>query len=101
MLDKNLNHITYITFLIWLYIGNLDDHFGYDFPWMCSKAFPFSATDTFHNYHHLANIGNYSAHTMLWDSIFGTCSNYVKHLDEQDELKKDKGEMTRIKLKAD
>lgn len=92
--------VSYLSFMLWSQIGNLDDHFGYEFPWMFTKILPWSANNTFHNYHHLVNIGNFSAQMIWWDSIFGTCVNYVGDLETQEGLKKDKTAMTQIKIKA-
>jgi len=101
ILGSNLHVVTYLTLMLWAQIGNLDDHFGYDFPWMFTKIFPWSTSNTFHNYHHLVNIGNYAAHMVWWDSIFGTCGHYMEHFDKQEGLKKDKNSITQIRLKTD
>lgn len=100
-LGNNLHVVTYLTIIMWGQLSNLDDHFGYEFPWMCTKPFPWNTTNTFHNYHHLVNIGNYAAHMVWWDSIFGTCGNYIEHFETQEELKKDKSSITQIKLKTE
>ena len=101
LLDDQVHYVTMISFYLWLWLGNLDDHLGYDFPWNFTKIFPWSATNTFHNYHHLVNIGNYAAHMQLWDLIFGTSKNFMDHHDHQEKEKKDKTAPTRIKLKSD
>jgi len=61
LLGSNIHFVGVFPWYLWQFISNLEDHCGYDFPWLGIKTFPFSANGTFHNYHHLINIGNYSA----------------------------------------
>lgn len=96
MLGSNCHVVTMFVFGIWQIISNLDDHTGYEFPWMFSKSLPWCANNTWHNYHHLYNIGNYSAHTIFWDIIFGTCKSYSDHFDVMEKKKIDKGKITQI-----
>lgn len=99
ILGNNIHFATVIAWMTWQILSNLDDHSGYELPWMFTKVIPFSATNTWHNYHHLLNIGNYAAHMVLWDSIFGTCIEYQDHFDEQ-EKKKGENEITRIEASS-
>jgi sterol desaturase/sphingolipid hydroxylase (fatty acid hydroxylase superfamily) len=101
LLDDKVHYVTLISFYLWLWFSNLDDHLGYDFPWGFTKIFPWSTSNTFHNYHHLVNIGNYAAHMVIWDSIFGTNKNFVEHFEHDEKNKKDKTGPTQIKLKSE
>jgi sterol desaturase/sphingolipid hydroxylase (fatty acid hydroxylase superfamily) len=95
-LGGHIHVVTGYTWILWQVISNVDDHCGYEFPWMCTKIFPWSASNTFHNYHHLINIGNYSAHMLMWDSIFGTDIEFLDHFDGQHEKKFDEKTITKI-----
>jgi len=53
LLGGNLHVVTAYTWYFFLNLSNIDDHSGYDFPWFCTKVFPWSASNIFHNYHHL------------------------------------------------
>merc|ERR1712146_846271 len=97
LLQGHIHVVTAYTWMIFQLLSNIDDHSGYDFPWFCTKIFPWSATNVFHNYHHLLNIGNYSAHMVFWDSIFGTDIAYLDHYDDQNAVKKDHSTITKIK----
>lgn len=95
------HEVVRLSFIMWQIVSNMDDHCGYDFPWFFTKAVPWSASNVFHNYHHLLNIGNYSAHTLIWDSIFGTNLEYIAHMTDQEsrnsKLNYDKKSITKIK----
>ena len=97
MLGSHCHVVTAYTWMIFQLLSNVDDHSGYDFPWFCTKIFPWSVTNVFHNYHHLLNIGNFSAHMILWDSIFGTDISFLDHIDDQNAAKKDHSTITKIK----
>ena len=97
LLQGHIHVVTAYTWMIWQLISNIDDHSGYDFPWFCTKIFPWSATNVFHNYHHLSNIGNFSAHMVWWDSIFGTDITFLDHYDDQNAAKKDHSTITKVK----
>jgi len=96
ILGSSTHFVTFFIYTTWQLFSNLDDHTGYEFPWMFTKQLPWCASNTWHNYHHLYNIGNYSAHTIFWDCIFGTCKSYADHFDLMDKKKTDKGKITQI-----
>lgn len=100
LLGSNCHFFSYVVFSIWATISNLDDHVGYEFPWMFTKSLPFMASNTGHNYHHLYNIGNYGAHSICWDVIFGTCKDYSDHIDMMEKKKTDKSKPTQICAKT-
>lgn len=101
VLGAQLHYVTIVSLFLWLWYSNLDDHFGYEFPWMWTKIFPWSTTNTFHNFHHMTNEGNFAAHTMLWDSIFGTNAKFIDTFENQASLRKDNTGTTQIKFKTD
>ncbi|KAJ3327105.1 C-4 sterol methyl oxidase [Blyttiomyces sp. JEL0837] len=71
-----------ISMAIWLavrLITTVDDHSGYDFPWSIHHWIPIWGGADFHDYHHMAFIGNYSSTFRHWDWICGTDSGYKAH----------------------
>ena len=95
LLGSSGHVVTFYVVLLWQFISNIDDHAGYEFPWM-SNALPWSTSNTWHNYHHQYNIGNFSAHTIFWDCIFGTCKDFSDHFDRMESKKTDKDRPTQI-----
>ncbi|EGF79958.1 hypothetical protein BATDEDRAFT_19828 [Batrachochytrium dendrobatidis JAM81] len=68
-----------ISLAVWLavrLIQVVDSHSGYDFPWSLRHIFPFWAGADFHDYHHMAFVGNYSSSFRWWDWAFGTDNAY-------------------------
>ncbi|KAH6564715.1 hypothetical protein BASA62_007763 [Batrachochytrium salamandrivorans] len=68
-----------ISVAVWLavrLIQVVDSHSGYDFPWALRHIFPFWAGSDFHDYHHMAFVGNYSSSFRWWDWMFGTDRAY-------------------------
>ena len=61
----------------------LDGHCGYDFSWSPYRLIPLSGSSDYHDFHHSANIGNYSSFFCIWDTIFGTNKDYYKYLEER------------------
>ncbi|KAJ3205420.1 C-4 sterol methyl oxidase [Dinochytrium kinnereticum] len=71
-----------VSMAVWLavrLITTVDDHSGYDFPWSIHHYLPFWGGADFHDYHHMAFVGNYSATFRHWDWLFGTDVGYRKH----------------------
>ena len=66
-------------------IETVESHGGYDFPWAMTRVFPLSVSSKYHNYHHLKNVGNYGSFFIIWDSIFGTNTQYYKDLLDHDK----------------
>jgi sterol desaturase/sphingolipid hydroxylase (fatty acid hydroxylase superfamily) len=63
-----------ITFIFWgiVRLGESSDgHSGYEFPWSPFRFLPMTTSATYHDFHHLKNIGNYSSVFRTWDTIFG------------------------------
>jgi methylsterol monooxygenase len=68
-----------LTLWIWLVvrvIQTVDAHSGYNFPWSFNRFIPFYGGAEFHDYHHMAFVGNYSSTFTIWDKVFGTDSKY-------------------------
>lgn len=78
-------------FTIWLWVSlrlwqTIDVHSGYNFPWSANNLIPFWGGNTFnivdiysyysgadfHDYHHMAFVGNYASTFTYCDKIFGT-----------------------------
>ncbi|KAI8918888.1 hypothetical protein BC831DRAFT_481892 [Entophlyctis helioformis] len=69
------NDLHVVTMAVWLAVRLLqvvDAHSGYDFPWSLRRILPFWAGADFHDYHHMAFVGNYSSSFRWWDAIMGT-----------------------------
>ena len=95
LLGSKCHFVVAISYMGWQFLSNLDDHAGYDFPWMVNPL-PWCASNNWHNYHHLYNIGNYSAHSIFWDVIFGTCKDYSNHFEKMEKKKTEKDRPTQI-----
>jgi sterol desaturase/sphingolipid hydroxylase (fatty acid hydroxylase superfamily) len=79
VLKRKMHAITLCTWLTFRLIETNDGHSGYEFPITMFKAIPFMSEPSYHNYHHLKNIGNYGSFTSIWDSIFQTNSEFFKY----------------------
>jgi sterol desaturase/sphingolipid hydroxylase (fatty acid hydroxylase superfamily) len=85
------------TIIIWLTfrsVESLDGHSGYDWPWAVSNWVPFSASSTYHFFHHSKNIGNYGGICHIVDTLCGTNRTYLaieaaKEVKEGKEARKD------------
>ncbi|KAJ3249806.1 C-4 sterol methyl oxidase [Chytriomyces hyalinus] len=77
------------TVFMWLALRlvlTVDNHCGYDFPWSIRHFFPVWAGADWHDYHHLAFIGNYGSTFRYWDWICGTDVGYIKHTAKKAEM---------------
>lgn len=77
------NHAHLITLLSWSIFRLMETHechSGYQFPWSPFNVFPFSIESSYHNFHHLKNVGNYATFFTMWDSIFKTNRDYYKYI---------------------
>lgn len=77
-----MHAITLTTFLTFRLIETNDGHSGYEFPISMFKMVPFMSEPSYHNYHHLKNIGNYGSFTWIWDTIFQTNSEFYKYSEK-------------------
>ena len=82
ILRKRMHMVTHMAFNIYNANESHEAHSGYEFPWSGYQIFPFSTDSTFHNFHHLKNIGNYSSFFVIWDTIFGTNKYYKEYIDK-------------------
>ncbi|KAJ3102808.1 C-4 sterol methyl oxidase [Phlyctochytrium planicorne] len=76
------NALHVVSMAVWLavrLITTVDDHSGYDFPWSIHHWIPLWGGADFHDYHHMAFIGNYSSTFRHWDWIFGTDAGYRQY----------------------
>lgn len=74
--------LSMLVFLALRISESSDAHSGYDFPICPTKYLPLSAGTTYHNHHHLKNVGNFGSFFIVWDSIFGTNSYFFKEVEE-------------------
>jgi len=91
ILGKGMHFYTWLLYFAFRTIDGIESHCGYDFPWSPVKVLPLQNPASFHDYHHSANIGNYSAWFCHWDIIFGTTGSYFNKKFEKSEEEKDKG----------
>jgi len=77
MLGERLHVTTLTTFILVRVISTYAGHSGFDFPWMPTFDI-FAGGASFHNYHHLKNMGNYGSHSWVWDYLFKTNVGYYK-----------------------
>lgn len=76
------HRIHYYGYLSWILVRvskATEVHCGYIFPWSPFGLFKPFVDASFHDYHHLYNVGNYGAFTNIWDSMFGTNTSYEKY----------------------
>lgn len=70
------------TYLAWIVVRageGVDGHCGYEFPWSPFRLMPFSASASYHDFHHSHNVGNYSSLFTIWDSVFGANAAYIEY----------------------
>ena len=60
----------------------VDVHSGYDFPWNPWNCLPLTAPASHHDFHHTHNIGNYSSFFTIFDFLFGSYKQFLKHSEE-------------------
>lgn len=75
-----------VTVFAWYVIRfgeTLDGHCGYEFSWSPFRLIPLSGSAEYHDFHHSANVGNYSSFFCIWDTIFGTNKDYYTYLEER------------------
>ena len=86
-----------VTVFAWYVIRfgeTLDGHCGYEFSWSPFRLIPLSGSAEYHDFHHSANVGNYSSFFCIWDTIFGTNKDYYTYLEERSKstAKKEKSQ---------
>ena len=64
-----------LTGTLILYVSH-ENHSGYNFPWSLFKLIPFEVDSAYHDFHHSKNVGCYSNHMTIWDSLFDTNKEY-------------------------
>lgn len=83
------------TFAVWTSFRLFEtsqNHSGYEFPWDFFQVIPYASDSSYHNYHHLLNIGNYGSFSVIWDTIFRTNRDYFAKdvLDRSEDKAKSK-----------
>jgi len=79
-----------LTIWCWMFARvwqTVDVHSGYNFPWSPNRFIPFWGGAEFHDYHHMAFVGNYSSTFTVWDRVFGTDQKYHEWKDKENENK--------------
>ncbi|KAJ1553185.1 C-4 sterol methyl oxidase [Cladochytrium tenue] len=92
-LDNEPYRLHVVSMIVWMAVRlvlTVDDHSGYDFPWSLHNWIPFWGGADFHDYHHMAFVGNYSSTFRHWDWICGTDKAYKEHAAKLRATKKSK-----------
>jgi len=83
-----------LTLWVWLFFRVwqvIDCHSGYNFPWSVNRFVPFWGGAEFHDFHHMAFVGNFASTFKIWDKIFGTDDKYyqwkAKEAEKSSKLK--------------
>ena len=71
-LQHRIHHYTMILWYCYRGAESVEGHCGYEFSWSMFRALPWSAGASYHNFHHLENVGNYSSFFTFWDTMFDT-----------------------------
>lgn len=84
LLGKHVHLFTVIVWYIFRAGETIDGHCGYEFSWSPYRLIPFSGSAEYHDFHHTHNVGNFSSFFCLWDTVWGTNTDFYKY----QELKK-------------
>ncbi|CAD5123150.1 unnamed protein product [Dimorphilus gyrociliatus] len=68
----NPHPMTKWSYLLFSEIISIDEHSGYDFPFMLSNIFKIMGGAVKHDMHHMRPLTNYAPFYLYWDWIFGT-----------------------------
>jgi sterol desaturase/sphingolipid hydroxylase (fatty acid hydroxylase superfamily) len=82
------NKMHFATHIIWtiLRVGEtIEGHSGYEFSWSPYKLIPFMPSNTYHDYHHSHNVGNYVSQFLIWDLVFGDNQEYYKYIKKKQQ----------------
>jgi len=74
---------TQFQWSIWVFWANLDDHFGYAFPWSPVRWFPAAALTVEHDFHHSKNLGCFGSKLGIFNKLFGGHDHYQMWLSKQ------------------
>lgn len=80
LLGSRMHFGAYLLWVLFRTAEGVDGHSGYEFPWSPFRLIPFSASASYHDFHHSHNVGNYSSFLTIWDIVFGDNAAYVKHI---------------------
>ena len=87
ILGLNCHVLTVFAWYAVRFGETLDGHSGYEFSWSPYRLIPCSGSAEYHDFHHSANIGNYSSFFCIWDTVFGTNKAFNEHLKEKEALR--------------
>jgi sterol desaturase/sphingolipid hydroxylase (fatty acid hydroxylase superfamily) len=86
LLGKNMHFFTFIIWSMYRLAETTDGHSGYEFSWSPYRLIPFSASATYHEFHHSYNMGNYSSFFVTWDTFFGTNKMFYRIYEKKKKL---------------
>uniref|UniRef100_A0A7S3IH95 Fatty acid hydroxylase domain-containing protein n=1 Tax=Strombidium inclinatum TaxID=197538 RepID=A0A7S3IH95_9SPIT len=76
ILGKHLHFWMIISWGVVRMMDTHEGHSGYDFPWSIFRLIPFGTGPAYHDFHHSANVGNYSSFTSVWDTFWDTNTEF-------------------------
>lgn len=79
LLNGRAHVLSQIAFSWIRLIETAESHGGYEFPWAVTRFVPLSITTKMHHYHHSHNVGCFATFFTIWDSIYGTHTDYYEH----------------------
>lgn len=77
--------VTFTVFGLLRIIEGTETHCGYEFNFSMFKIYPFEIQNSYHNYHHIKNIGNYCIFFTFWDDLFGTNKHFYETLKKRNK----------------
>lgn len=77
--------ITFTVFGLLRIIEGTETHCGYEFDFSMFKIYPLEIQNSYHNYHHIKNIGNYCIFFTFWDDYFGTNQHFYKAIEKRNK----------------
>lgn len=86
LLDTNMHRAAMFGWYFARGWESMEGHSGYSFSWSPYRLLPCQPEGDYHYFHHESNVGNYATFFTVWDTVFGTNSEYYKGKD-QDHIK--------------
>ena len=85
LLGKHFHAVSYIIWNVMRIAEGADGHCGYEFSFSPFRLLPFSTSATYHGFHHVVNVGNFSSWLSVWDTLLASNTSFYK---QQSRLEK-------------
>lgn len=86
LLGNNMHLITFFGWTCWGLSSTIEQHCGYDFPFLPFSIIPFSFGARYHDFHHSRYGYNYSSNFTYLDSIGKTNKVYLEYLEKRNNI---------------